>query len=161
LRIDGHLKDMEEIGLIKSAARVRAKMRGCGDLGQALDGVSYVQESVPENREIKARVTAEIDAAVPDDVIIGSSWSAIPGSDFLADVAGRHRCIIAHPANPPYLLPVVELVPAPFTAPETTKRCRALMAEIGQIPVILRKEVPGFVMNRLQTGVVNEAVQLV
>jgi 3-hydroxyacyl-CoA dehydrogenase len=159
--IDGNLLDLAELGLVESAAAVRGRMHPCSRLDDALDDVTYVQESVPEDRALKARVFTELDALAPPDAVLGSSCSAIPGSEFMADIPGRARCLIAHPANPPYLMPVVELVPTPFTSDATIERCGTLMTEVGQVPVLLRKEIPGFVMNRLQAGVVNEAVQLV
>jgi 3-hydroxyacyl-CoA dehydrogenase len=159
--IEGNLRDLQEIGLVESAAAVQARLRACTTLEEALADVAYVQESVPEDRALKARVFAAIDALAPPEAVIGSSCSAIPGSEFLADIPGRARCLIAHPANPPYLMPVVELVPTTFTSDATVERCSGLMAEVGQVPVLLKKEIPGFVMNRLQTGVVCEAMHLV
>ena len=159
--IDGNLSDLERAGLIDSASAVRVRMRPCAALDAALADVIYVQESVFEDRALKARVFAEMDALAPPDAVLASSCSAIPGSQFLADIPGRGRCLIAHPANPPYLMPVVELVPTPHTGDAAVERCYRLMEEVGQVPVVLKKEVPGFVMNRLQAGVVNEAVQLV
>jgi len=159
--IEGNLRDLERLGLIPGAAAVRARMQACAMLDAALDGVTFAQESIPEDRSLKAEIFRRMDAAAPADAVLASSTSAIPGSQFLADIPGRARCLIAHPANPPYLMPVVELAPAPFTSIAATERCHALMTEVGQVPVLLKKEVPGFVMNRLQTGVVNEAVQLV
>jgi L-gulonate 3-dehydrogenase len=159
--IDAGLADLERTGLVGSAAEVRARLRPCASLEEALDGAVYAQESVPEDRDIKARVFAAMDAAAAPGAVLGSSCSAMPGSTFLADVPGRARCLIAHPANPPHLLQVVELVPTPWTSPEALRACRALMAEVGQVPVLLKKEIPGFVMNRLQAAVVNEAMHLV
>jgi 3-hydroxyacyl-CoA dehydrogenase len=157
--IEGSLADLAHLGL--SAAAVRRRMMPCASLDEALAGATYVQESVPEDRAIKAAVFAEMDALAPADAVLGSSCSAIPGSEFLADIPGRARCLIAHPANPPHLMPVVELVPTPFTSDATIERCHRLMEQVGQVPVLVKKEIPGFVMNRLQAGVVNEAVQLV
>lgn len=159
--IEGNLNDLERLGLIPKAAAVRARMHACATLEAALEGVTFAQESIPEDRGLKAEIFRRMDAAAPAETVLASSTSAIPGSQFLAEIPGRARCLIAHPANPPYLMPVVELAPAPFTSIVATERCRTLMAEVGQVPVLLKKEVPGFVMNRLQTGVVNEAVQLV
>jgi 3-hydroxyacyl-CoA dehydrogenase len=159
--IDGNLRDLQEIGLVASASAVRARLRACTRLEEAVANVAHVQESVPEDRALKARVFAEIDALAPRHAVLASSCSAIPGSEFLADIPGRARCLIAHPANPPYLMPVVELVPTRFTSDETVERCSGLMAEVGQVPVLLKKEIPGFVMNRLQAGVVCEAMHLV
>jgi 3-hydroxyacyl-CoA dehydrogenase len=94
---------------------------------------------------MKHRVFTEMDALAGPDAVLGSSCSAIPGSRFLADQPGRARCLVAHPANPPHLLPVVELVPTPWTAAACLERCRALMDKVGQVPVVLHKEIDGFV----------------
>jgi 3-hydroxyacyl-CoA dehydrogenase len=159
--IDGSLRDLESTQLIRSAAEVRRNLRSCRTLAEALDGVVYAQESVPEKRDIKHQVFTEMDAFAGPDTVLGSSCSAIPGSRFLEDQPGRTRCLIAHPANPPHLLPVVELVPTPWTSTVSLERCRALMDEVGQVPVVLHKEIDGFVMNRMQAAVVNEAMALV
>ncbi len=159
--IDVSLRDLERIGLIESAKVTRSHMRPCITLEEALDGAAYVQESVPENREIKSGIFAEMDAAAEPDAVLGSSCSAMPGTLFLEQIPGRERCLIAHPANPPYLMPVVELVPTPWTSSTAIENCRSLMEDVGQVPVLLKKEVEGFVMNRMQAAVVNEAMHLV
>jgi 3-hydroxyacyl-CoA dehydrogenase len=158
--IEGSLRDLESLSLIGSASQVRARMRAAGSLAETLDGADHVQESVPEDRELKHRVFAEMDALASADAILASSCSAIPGSQFL-DVPGRTRCLIAHPVSPPYLVPLVELVPTPWTSSETVESCRRLMEEVGQVPILVRKEVHGFVLNRLQAAVINEAMYLV
>jgi 3-hydroxyacyl-CoA dehydrogenase len=158
--IEGSLRDLESLSLIGSASEVRARMRAADSLAETLDGADYVQESVPENRELKHRVFAEMDALAAADAILASSCSAIPGSQFL-DVPGRGRCLIAHPVSPPYLVPLVELVPTPWTSPETVEACQRLMEEVDQVPILVRKEVHGFVLNRLQAAVINEAMYLV
>lgn len=159
-RIAESLGDLEDAGLIRSAAEVMARMAPAESLAAALDGVEFAQESAPENVDIKRAVFRDMDGLAPLGAILASSCSAIPGSRFL-DVAGRHRCLIAHPVSPPHLVPLVELVPSPWTDAETVERCQRLMAGLGQVPVIVRREVPGFVLNRLQAAVVNEAIQLV
>jgi 3-hydroxyacyl-CoA dehydrogenase len=155
------LDDLAEVGLVPDAQGAVARLSATEDLGEALRGADYVQESITENRDAKAALFAEMDRLAKPEAVLGSSTSAISGSAFLAEVPGRARCIVAHPANPPHLMPVVELVPAPFTAPETVARARAVLAAVGQVPVVLHAEVEGFVMNRLQAAVVNEAVALV
>lgn len=159
--IEVSLRDLEAAGLIRSAAAVCARLTPSRTLAEALQGADYVQESVPEDRAIKQAVFRQMDEAASPEAVLGSSCSAIPGSAFLETVSGRHRCLIAHPANPPYLMPVVELVPTPWTALAVVGRCRQLMESVGQVPVLLNREIEGFVMNRLQAGVVNEAMQLV
>jgi L-gulonate 3-dehydrogenase len=159
--IEVSLGDLERAGLINSATTVYNRLRTCRTLAEALDGAAYAQESVPEDREVKRKVFEEMDAVAPAHAVFGSSCSMIPGSVFLEAIPGRARCLIAHPANPPYLMPVVELVPTPWTAPNATAFCRELMEKVGQIPVLLKREIVGFVMNRLQAGVVCEAMHLV
>ena len=158
--IEVSLADLEAMEMIASAAHVRGRMATASSLAEALDGAVYAQESVFEDQDVKHQVFLEMDAAAAADVVLGSSCSAIPGSRFL-DVAGRHRCLIAHPVSPPYLVPLVELVPTPWTSAETVARCRRLMEEVGQVPILVNQEVYGFVLNRLQAALVNEAMALV
>jgi len=158
--IESNLRDLETQGLIHSAAAVRARMGSAASLAAALDGARYVQESVPEDRALKHRVFAEMDALAAPETILGSSCSAIPGSRFL-DLPGRARCLIAHPVSPPYLVPLVEVVPTPWTADETVTATQQLMAQVGQTPIVVHKEIDGFVLNRLQAAVINEAMYLI
>jgi 3-hydroxyacyl-CoA dehydrogenase len=130
-------------------------------LENALAGARYVQESAPEVKAVKAALFRKLDELAPDGALIGSSTSTIPGSAFLAYLPGRSRCMVAHPANPPHLMPVVELVPAPWNTEVEVAQFLEVMSGIGQVPVVLRREIDGFVMNRLQTAVVNEAIALV
>lgn len=155
------LVDMEEAGLLADAEAAAALLTLAATPEDALAGADYAQESAPENRDIKAELFARLDAAAAPEVPLGSSTSAIPGSAFLKDVKGRHRCIVAHPANPPHLMPVVEVAPAPWNTPEFTQSVCDLLASIRQVPVVIEKEIEGFVMNRLQAAVVNEAISLV
>ena len=85
----------------------------------------------------------------------------MPVSRFAAELPGRDRCLVVHPGNPPYLLPVAELVPAPFTAAEAVERTHDLLAAPGWCPVLVRHEVEGFVFNRLQGALLREAYRLV
>lgn len=130
-------------------------------LESALDGVEHVQESVPERIEIKQALFRELDRAAPPDAVIGSSTSSLPMSSIAADLPGRARCLVVHPATPPHLLPVVELVPAPFTAPDAVERTRELMRGNGQSPVLVRRELPSFVLNRLQGVLLLEMFRLI
>lgn len=155
------LVDMEAIGLLPDAEAAASLLLPAQTLEEALDGADYAQESVTENRDVKAELFARLDAIAAPDVPLGSSTSAIPGSAFLADVKGRHRCIVTHPANPPHLMPVVEVAPTPWNAPEFVQSVCDLLASIGQVPVIIEKEIEGFVMNRLQAAVITEAMSLV
>src|SRR5690606_10729784 len=93
--------------------------------------------------------------------VLASSTSSIPASAFTEDLPGRHRCLVAHPVNPPYLIPVVELCGAPSTDAKVVEQARALMDEVKQKPVTVHKELEGFVLNRLQGALLREAFRLV
>jgi L-gulonate 3-dehydrogenase len=159
--IGERVADLERYGLVRSTEDVMARLLPCHSLPEALKGAIYAQESVPEVIETKTQVFREMDAAASAKTILASSASRMVGSKFLGSIPGRHRCLIAHPANPPYLMPVVELVPSPWSSQETVEICSAFLQAVGQVPVCLNVEIDGFVMNRLQTAVVSEAIQLV
>ena len=95
------------------------------------------------------------------DTILASASSAIPASRFAGDLPGRGRCLVVHPGNPPYLIKVAEVVPAPFTEPDAVARTETLLLECGLMPVRVRREVEGFVFNRLQGALLREAYCLV
>ncbi len=130
-------------------------------LAEAFDGAAYAQESVFERVDVKTSLFAEIDAVIGPDTIVGSSSSGIPASAFTDGLRCRERCLVAHPVNPPYLIPVVELVPAPWTRPETVSAARALMEQVGQVPVEMSREIEGFILNRLRAVLLMEAWRLV
>ena len=124
-------------------------------------GVVLVQECAPEMLELKTEIFAELDRVADADTVLASSSSALTASSFAVDLPGRTRCLVAHPGNPPYLLPVIELVPAPFTAPTTVKRARSVYEHAGLIPALIEREIEGFVFNRLQGALLREAYCLV
>jgi L-gulonate 3-dehydrogenase len=126
-------------------------------LGDAVADADFIQESVLEQVDVKTDVSAQIDALARPDAVVGSSSSGIPASAFTEKCTGRARFLIVHPVNPPHLVPVVELVPAPWTSPEVVEIASALMTEVGQIPVLVRREIEGFILNRLQGALLNEA----
>ncbi|MGY6271986.1 3-hydroxyacyl-CoA dehydrogenase [Achromobacter denitrificans] len=155
------LKELERHGLLEDADAVIERVRAAASLADALRGAAYVQENSPEDLQTKRALFSELDAAAAPQAIIGSSTSSIPASQFTEHLPGRRRCLVAHPVNPPYLIPVVELCPAPWTSPEALDGARAIMAEIGQKPVLVRREIEGFVLNRLQGALLHEAFRLV
>jgi 3-hydroxyacyl-CoA dehydrogenase len=154
------LRALAEHGLaddpVGAAARVRA-----ASLADAVDGASFVQENVPETVEAKRATFAELDRRAAPDAILASSTSAIVASLFTEPLAGRHRCLVAHPVNPPHLVPLVELVGSPWTAAATIERARAVYLAVGQVPIVVRREIEGFVLNRLQGALLAEAFRLV
>lgn len=133
-----------------------ARIALAASLDEAVEGAEWVQESVEEDRETKARLFAELDRLASLDAVLASSTSSIGVSHFTAALAGRARTLVAHPATPPHLIPVVEMVPAPFTDDEVVTRAFAVMRAVGQVPVLVTRERPGFVMNRLQGALLTE-----
>jgi L-gulonate 3-dehydrogenase len=131
------------------------------DLGRALGGASHVQECAPEDLALKRDLIAALDREAPHDAVIASSSSAITASAMAGDLPGRHRCLVVHPGNPPTLLKAVEVVPAPFTTPDVVERTMSLLHGVGMEPVLVRREVEGFVFNRLQGALLREAYCLV
>ncbi len=155
------LQHLAAQGLIGDAKGAAARVRAATSLADALDGVSYVQESVAENVDAKRAIFAELDRLAPPDAILASSTSTIVASSFTEGLKGRHRCLVAHPVNPPHLVPLVELVGAPWTAPETIEKAKAIYAEVGQVPIVVKREIEGFILNRLQAVLLSEAFRLV
>ena len=159
--IKERLEDLRKAGLIADPAAVLARITPLPTLRETVADVDYVQENLPETVEIKQKVFGEMDAIAKPDAILASSTSSIPASAFTEKLRGRARCLVAHPVNPPYLVPVVELCGAPWTSPETLAKARALMGKAGQVPVTVQREVQGFILNRLQGALLNEAFRLV
>lgn len=140
---------------------VVGRLRPVQDLAAAVSGAGHVQENTPEDLETKQRVFATLDRLAAPDAVLASSSSALLPSRFTEQLAGRARCLVAHPINPPYLIPAVEIVPAPWTSAEVVERTRALMSAAGQTPIVMRREIDGFVMNRLQGALLEEAFRLI
>ncbi len=159
--IGERLQDLHHAGLLPDPAAAGARIGLASSLADALDGAAYVQESVLERVDVKTALMREIDALVGPTTLIGSSSSGLGASLYTEHVACRDRCLVAHPVNPPYLAPVVELVPSPWTARETVVNVRALMEQVGQSPVEMTREAEGFILNRLQGVLLMEAWRLV
>lgn len=142
-------------------AAAMARIHPAASLAEAVSGAVHVQESVREDLEIKRAVMAEIAAHAPADCIIASSTSALRGSAFMTHIAEPGRALVAHPVNPPSLIPLVELCSSGATSPETLNQTSAFMTDLGMKPVTLNKEIDGFLLNRLQYTLVAEALHLV
>jgi 3-hydroxyacyl-CoA dehydrogenase len=155
------LEDLAGFGLVADPRATLARVHPAESLGEALAGSLYVQESVPERLAIKQKVLESLDRCADPAAIVASSCSSLMPADIFSRVANPGRCIVAHPFNPPHLMPLVELLPGPKTSDKTLEATHALMTRLGQSPVVLRKALPGYVANRLQAAVVNEAMNLV
>lgn len=155
------LDRMAEHGLLRGPADdIAARISVVPTLEEAVAEADYVQESVREDLAIKVDVAHQIADVMRPQAVVGSSTSGFPSSAFTGDVAHRERFLVVHPVNPPHLVPVVELVPAPWTAPEAMQVARDLMDSVGQKPVTLHKEIDGFILNRLQGALLEEAWRL-
>lgn len=156
-----NLEEQASFGLVKDPKGSAARLSVAADLATALKGAVLAQESGPENLDAKKALFAEMDRLAAADTILASSTSFIMASRFTEELKGRGRCLVAHPANPPHLIPIVELSPAPWTDAAVVTRAKAIYEEAGQVPITLRKEVPGFVLNRLQAVLLAEAFRIV
>ncbi|MFP6744558.1 MAG: 3-hydroxyacyl-CoA dehydrogenase NAD-binding domain-containing protein, partial [Alphaproteobacteria bacterium] len=152
-------QSLEEIGLADGASLDRLQVTT--DLGEAVADAEFVQESVPENVPLKQAVYQQLGDLVPDDVVICSSTSGLSMTDIAARCATPERTVVGHPFNPPYLLPLVELVGGENTAPEATAWAADFYRHTGKAPLVMTKEVPGFVATRLQEAVWREALHMV
>lgn len=149
--LDTEVLEARILGILHdSGLTAQGKLRVASSLSDFATDVSYVQESIAEDLAVKQALFAQLDAICPMDVILASSSSALPASVIGAGLSGQGRIIIAHPAAPPHAMPAVEVVPSPATLPQVTDRTWALMQAVGQKPVLVQREVPGFAMNRMQ-----------
>lgn len=162
--LDSRLDLLAEHDLLHgSAADAASRVSFVRDLEEAVSGARLVQECAPERVELKRELFEAVDRLARADAVLASSSSAITPSS-IAETAGdllAARLIVAHPGNPPYLLSVIELVPSPRTDPEVLERATAIYRAVGMKPVVVRKEVEGFLFNRLQGAVLREAYALV
>lgn len=155
------LHDVARHGLAKDPAAAAKRLTVAASLEDALAGAELVQESGPERLDVKLDVFARLDAAAAPNAILATSSSFIVTSRFAAELKGRHRCLVAHPVNPPHVVPIVELSGAPFTSPDTIARARTIYDSVGQVPIVVKKEIDGFILNRMQAVLLSEAMRLV
>ena len=161
LFIAERLPELFDAGLIADAPDlVLARIEPVGSMTEALKDAIHVQENGPEQVAVKRTLYAELDRLAPPEVVLASSTSGIPASAFTETLRHRARCLVAHPVNPPYLVPLVELCPAPWTDPAVVEKTRDLMVRAGQVPATVKKEMDGFALNRLQGALLAEAFRL-
>ncbi len=156
------LGDLREIiGVNEDLEAVTGRIRFHRSLDAAVASASIVMECILEDLEAKRALLVELDKLVQPGAIIASSSSFIPASEWSKASALAARCLVLHPGNPPYLIRVVEVVPSPLTSATVVERAEALMRAVGMAPIRVRKEVEGFVFNRLQGALLREAYALV
>ena len=150
---------LEQIGLRGGASPGRLRFHA--DLAGAVSGADLVQENSPEDGQVKRGVLAAIDRAARPDVVIASSTSGFAMTMLQADCAHPERCVVGHPFNPPYLIPLVEVVGGELTDPAAVDWLTRFYAAVGKRPLRLSRELPGFVGNRLQEALWREALHMV
>jgi carnitine 3-dehydrogenase len=150
---------LERLGLGEGADPARLSF--APDIASAVRGVEFVQESAPENLERKRRVLAEIDAAADSTVVISSSTSGFAMTAMQVDCAHAERTVVGHPFNPPYLIPLVEVVGGARTDPAVVDWTAAFYNATGKYGLKMARELPGFLANRLQEAVWREALHMV
>jgi carnitine 3-dehydrogenase len=157
--VDAAWPTLTELGLDEGADRSR--LRVAGSLEDACADAGFVQESAPEDLELKRKLLADLVAATGDDVIVSSSTSGFPMGDMATTAGDPSRLVVGHPFNPPYLIPLVEVVGGPKTAPAVTSRAAEFYRGLGKSVIEMDRELPGFVANRLQEALWREALHMV
>jgi L-gulonate 3-dehydrogenase len=135
-------------------------LRCCDSLAQALEGAEYVQECGPERLPLKQELFADLDRAASPTAILASSTSAFDMTEIARDMGHPGRAVVAHPVNPPHIVPVVEILGGARTDPAVVAEAEQFLRAVGQTPVRLKKHIHGFLLNRLQFALVREAIHL-
>ncbi len=150
---------LEGLGLAEGASRDRLTLTS--DLAEAAAAADFVQESAPEILELKQTLYSQLSDLVPEDVVISSSTSGLTMTDIQAKCPTAARTVVGHPFNPPYLLPLVEIVGGDRSDPEAVAWAAEFYAAAGKAPLVMNKEIPGFVATRLQEALWREALHMV
>ncbi|MCR4842458.1 MAG: 3-hydroxyacyl-CoA dehydrogenase family protein [Eubacterium sp.] len=159
--IEGNLDFLAANGAIKDRASVEANISFTTSMEEAVKDAQFIQESGPERINIKQDMLAQIEAAAPADAIIASSASGLPIGQIAENATHPERIIGGHPYNPPHLIPLVELTKNPNTTEENVQLAKEFYESLGKEAIILRKDCPGYICNRLQLAVFREMIDLV
>jgi ketoreductase RED1 len=157
--IRNNLSTLEALGL--PTVDLEAKLRFEADLERAVAGADLVQENGPERIEFKQDLWARISKVVGDKALLVSSSSAKTATEQALKSSRPDRLLVGHPFNPPHLIPLVEVVPGEKTSEDAIADAVAFYTALGKVPRIVRKEIPGFVANRLQRAIFRECCYLV
>jgi 3-hydroxyacyl-CoA dehydrogenase len=159
--IETLVQDMHGAELVhENPADIVRRITPVSSLAELCTDVDLIQENIRETLEAKIAIFSQLDALTHKDTILASSTSWLPTSLFTKDLAGRERCLVAHPTNPPYLIPLVEVSPAPWTSEKATQSAMSFYKLVAQEPILVRKEIHGFLLNRVQGAVLNEMLNL-
>jgi carnitine 3-dehydrogenase len=151
---------LRQLGLTDTDGPV-AELTFCADARDAVDGASFVQESIPEKTALKHALYAEVEDALPPDAVVATSASGLTLGELQAGWRDPSRFVLGHPFNPPHLIPLVEVLGNDRTAPGVVDRARAFYGSVGKVTIEVKREVPGHVANRLQAALWREAIHLV
>ena len=157
--VDDAWETVIAFGLSSGASRDR--LHFTTDMKEALAAADFVQENAPERPDFKIKLFADMDDATPPDSIIASSSSGITPSVMQSKCKRPERVLVGHPFNPPHIIPLVEVVGGTKTSPEAVQRAIAFYASVGKKPILLNKELPGHVANRLQAALYREVMYLI
>ena len=138
-----------------------AALKPCAQLSEAVEDVAFVQEAVYESYETKSAVFQVIDRHAPRKALIATSSSGLSISRIQRAARYPDRCLAGHPYNPPHLIPLVEIAPGEKTTLETVQAARQFYESVGKAPVVLRREIPGYLANRMSAALWREAINLV
>jgi 3-hydroxybutyryl-CoA dehydrogenase len=153
----------EAEGIVDAEQRQQATQctTWCDDLARAVDGAGLVFESVAENLDVKQALFGEVEALTGEQTILASNTSGLPVAAIAEALQRPELVLTTHFWNPPHLVPLVEVVKGPRTAPETVKRVRSILSAAGKRPVVVNRDVPGQIGNRLQYAIIREALTMV
>jgi carnitine 3-dehydrogenase len=157
--IDNAWISLESLGLAEGASRDR--LHCTSNLEEAVANTEFVQESAPENLELKQQLYMRLGELVPENIVIASSTSGLPMTDIQAKCRSPQRTVVGHPFNPPYLLPLVEVVGGDNTDPRAVQWLMDFYRLAGKAPLALSKEIPGFIATRLQEAMWREVLHMV
>ena len=157
--LDTAWASLEQIGLAEGASR--DNFSWTNDLAEAIENTEFIQESVPEVLALKQDLYQTLGDIVDTNVVIASSTSGLSMTDIQAKCSTPQRTVVAHPFNPPYLLPLVEMIGGEKTSPATVEWAEKFYLSAGKAPLVMQKEVPGFIATRLQEAIWREALHMV
>jgi len=161
--IEKDLQQLYELHLLfeQEVDQVLKRISVSGSLSDTVANADYIQECVPEDQNLKIEIFKQLDPLVKPSVVLASSSSNLSPSLFSAELKHKNRVLVAHPVNPPLFIPVVEVLPAPYTDESAVDFTMNLLKHVKQSPILINQEVDGFVLNRLQYALMGEAFRMV